>query len=424
MFKIIYNTISQLVGKFISAGTTLLITIIVANKFGTNGYGEYTKILTYTALFYLISDFGLNAIAVREMTEKKEESTKLFQNLFGLRIVFSLILMFIAISLISFFSYNPISDQGFSPLVKLGIIIASLTILTQAVFTTTNTLFQLNLRYDKSIIASSIGSITTLLLIFLLTNLNSSLLFVIFSYVIGGMVTILISIILAKKYVQKISPLFETTQWINLFLKTLPIGLMLLFNLIYFRLDVFILSFLKPSEDVGIYGYAYKYFEFALTIPVFFMNSYYPSMLKDSLEDKIRFNNNLKKTTAFLLITSVLIATIGILASPLISVILNKQNFQPSILPMRILLLSLPVYFLSSLYMWVLITLKKEKILALVYFVSMLINGILNLVFIPQFSYIASAAITGIVEALILLVTYSLSRKYINAQIKGENEKN
>jgi len=63
MKKIIaVNTITQLVGRAISAVTTLLVTLLIARELGAGGYGDFVKITTYAAFFYLAVDFGINAI--------------------------------------------------------------------------------------------------------------------------------------------------------------------------------------------------------------------------------------------------------------------------------------------------------------------------------------------------------------------------
>ena len=80
-FKIAGNTLVQLVGKLITAGITFLITFIIAREYGAVGYGEFTKIIAFVSLFYLIVDFGLNAVRLKETYDEKETETdkKLFR---------------------------------------------------------------------------------------------------------------------------------------------------------------------------------------------------------------------------------------------------------------------------------------------------------------------------------------------------------
>jgi O-antigen/teichoic acid export membrane protein len=64
-----------------------------------------------------------------------------------------------------------------------------------------------------------------------------------------------------------------------------------------------------------------------------------------------------------------------------------------------------PLYFISSLTMWILITQKKQWKLVGIYGVSMCSNILLNYLFVPQYGYTAAAWITVIGEAIVLLAS-------------------
>jgi O-antigen/teichoic acid export membrane protein len=54
--------------------------------------------------------------------------------------------------------------------------------------------------------------------------------------------------------------------------------------------------------------------------------------------------------------------------------------------------------------MWALISLKKYKAVLIIYSAGLFLNLILNLVFIPKFSFMAAALVTVTCEYLILLL--------------------
>ena len=45
------NTLSQIIGRVISALATLGITILLARRFGADGYGDFVKMATFVAFF-------------------------------------------------------------------------------------------------------------------------------------------------------------------------------------------------------------------------------------------------------------------------------------------------------------------------------------------------------------------------------------
>lgn len=359
---------------------------------------------SYAALFYMAADFGFNGIVLRQAGGEAGELKPRFRSLLGLRILYSLVLIFISLALLSFLPYSPI--------LKLATIVTVLTILTQAVFTTANLVFQFKLRYDLSVVAAVAGSLLNLAIIYLLVQGELSLLAVAGSYVVSGGVMAIIALGLARTLIGSFSPDFNARQWGSIVLTTLPVGLTLVFNLIYFRADVFILSFFKSPSDVGIYGSAYKIFEVLLVLPVFFMNALYPYLVSTYEGNRDRFRQMVRWSIVGLTGTSVFGAALGIMLAPKLVGLIYGDSFGETVLPLQVLLASVPIYYLSSLYMWLLILLRRQKTMALVYGMGMMLNIALNIYFVPIYSYVAAAIITGVSEAVILLLTFYLSRDW------------
>lgn len=405
VFKLIFlNSLVQVIGKFVTAGAALLISALVARSLGQGGFGEFTLMTSYAGLFYMAADFGFNAVVLRQAKGEAGELTAGFRSLLGLRIIYSLVLIFIALAILSFLPYSPV--------LKIATIVTVLTILTQAVFNTANLIFQFKLRYDLSVIAAGVGSLLNLAIIYLLVQGEVNLIAVALSYVGAGLAMSAVALGFARTLVSGITPQFEVGRWGQVILATLPVGLTLVFNLLYFRADVFILSFFKSAADVGVYGAAYKIFEVVLVLPVFFMNALYPYLVKSFESNRDSFRQIVRWSILGLAGVAAFGAALGIMLAPQILRLIYGDNFQDSVLPFQILLASAPIYYLSSLYMWLLILLHRQKTMALVYGFGMMLNIALNLYFIPQFSYIAAAVTTGATEAVILLLTYHFSKDW------------
>jgi len=408
------NSTAQLLGKFGSALVTLFISGIVARSLGTDGYGQFAIMTTYAAAFYAAADFGFNAVVLRLAGGNEDQVKNHFQKLLGLRIIYSLALIALAATILNFFPY--------SPTLKLATIVTCLTILTQAVYNSANLIFQFRLRYDLSTAALLTGSLLNLGLIYLLAQGNISLILIAFTYVAGGLATVATALLLVKSLIGKYSPSFDWNEWKTLTAATLPVGLTLIFNLVYFRADTFILSILKPTADVGIYGAAYKLFEIAITPPTFFLNALYPVLIKKFAEDQAHFRTLVRYSIIGLAAFSAVVALIAIFLAPTIVSLIYGDRFAGAVLPFRLLFASLPIFYLSNLYMWLLILLKKQTPMFFVYTFGMIVNIALNLYFIPHFTYVASALITGFSEAIILLCTFYLARGWWKIETSGRNE--
>lgn len=396
------NTVAQIAGRAFGAGATLAITLLIAQKLGVIGYGEFTKIITYVAFFYLIADFGLNAVFLQQLqNESQQEHHQLWHALVILRLVLSLVLVFGSLLILLFL---PQSDaSGYTNMVKVGILLFSPTIIFQAILTSANAIFQKNLRYDLSMIATSIGSATSLVLVFIATQHEASLSAIISSLFVGSMVTAGIALFLVSTLHTSWKLSLDMDRIKKLFLSAIPLAATLIFNLVYFRLDSVILTLTRSTSDVGVYGLAYKFFEFPLVVPTFFMNSLYPLLITAKRNSQKQFLHLEKKAAAILFASSLVLVVIFWFTAPLLSLI--KPEFSQSIPALRILTLGLPFFFLSSLTMWTLIALKKQTTLAVIYALAMTMNVLLNVWFIPLFGYLAAAWITTFSEALVLAVS-------------------
>lgn len=402
--SIALNTVAQIVGKVISGGTTFLVSILLARSLGLEGYGDFTKITTYVAFFYLFCDFGLNAAYLQVAEKQTAQKTK--NALFTIRCFLSLLLMFITLAITAFLPGT--QAQGYSTVVKMGIILFTPTVLLQSLITTTNVFFQERLRYDFATYATSVGSLATLISIFFMTKilLPDAMLFgSLFAFLLGSLVTTITALFFVKKIAGLPSLTSDLHAIQHLFTTALPLGITLLFNVIYFRIDSVVLTISRSTMEVGIYGLAYKFFEMALVIPTFFMNAALPAFIaaKKSL-DTHKLQQQIKMSGITLFILSLVICVGGWIAAPLISFI--KPEFVLSILPFKLLLLGLPIFYLSSLTMWILVVEKKQTQMLIIYALSMILNIVANIIFIPQYGYVAAALVTIISEAFVLLTSY------------------
>ena len=165
-------------------------------------------------------------------------------------------------------------------------------------------------------------------------------------------------------------------------------------NVVYFRVDSFLLAYFRNISDVGIYNIAFSIFQTALVFPAFIMNAYYPMMLKSLKQIRV--------IGLILLVIAGLGSLLTFLLAPLLVPILTGGGFEGSVESLQILSLGFPAFFLSSLMMWILVTKNRYKVMLAIYGIGLLVNIVLNLIYIPSGSFIAASWITVLCEYLIL----------------------
>ncbi len=418
------NTSYQIIGKLFTALTTLFVIRLVTKNYGSTGAGELTLILNYLNIFYLLADFGVNAIIVKLMIENPNEELRIFKSLLGLRIAASTVLAVLAIIIGIIFGQLLFHQNQLQQTTNFSkdIILLAITIVLQAIYLSTTTIFQKKLLYNRSQTALAIGSIVTFVCFALLARHDVPLIVPLAAYLFGSLTTAGLALyFLPFSLTEKIIPHFNFDDWKNIIKPSLPIAATLVLNVVYFKSDSFILAGLKPLTDVGIYGVAYKVFEQAIVIPIFFVNALYPVLLNQITYQPERLKKTLILSSVVLLAGGLVLATVEIILAPLlIAIVTSGRGFTDAILPLRILAAGLPFFFLSNLYLWLLVTLGQQKHLIVIYGVSMIFNVAANFFLIPQYSYVASAALTAISEAIVLALTMSYGLYFLNKKLKEQ----
>ena len=409
--KVAANTIYQVIGKVISMSITMLAVIIITRTYGREDYGAFSLMQSWPALFFVIVDFGINAVAARELSRDWSKANKYLGNILVIRFLFSLLIVVFLSIVLSFFPYSLELKNG----IRLGLLI----LVTQSLYSTTNIFFQVRLKYDLSTIAYICGYIVIFLLIIILSGLKIDIMWVNFSYVVGGVITFILSLLFLKKL--SVVPIFSFDKNLFKYLITssLPIGIMFIFSQMSFKEDALMLSILKlPSsyelsntESVAIYSLAYKVFEVLLVLPTFFMNSVYPVLVLDMEKGESILKKTFSKVIRFSLFSGVLVGLLGIIFAPLAIRILGGEGFNQSIDVLKILSGGIFIFYLTSPISWLIMTLGYQKYLPWIYFVSFSFNMILNLIFIPKYSFYGASWITIASEFIVLILLLIFARK-------------
>ena len=392
------NTLVQFLIRISTSIPTLIATLLIAYFAGYETLGSFTKIVAFVSIFYLILDFGMNSIFIKE---HYENIGKYFGNLIILRLLFSFLLIPLIAFLAQLLPENKLAGTGFSEIEKYGIIIYSLTLIVIGINISLQAFLQRKLSYSVSLIPSVLSSIVLLVFIlFAVSQKNLSLLLL--SYIVSGSVLVsTLFLVMKKKYNLNIKKTSNFNSFsMNLVIASLPLGMMLFFNLLYAKADIFILSIYRPTVDVGVYGISYKFFEILLAFPAYLANSVYPLLLKESKNPK-SYKPLIKRYSALFIFLSLGITFGAFFGAPLMSII--KNDFSKSVLPFQILALSLPFFFMTSLLQWHFVINNKLKFLVPLYGGALLLNVVLNIIFVPKYSYSAAAIATGISEALVFL---------------------
>ena len=304
----------------------------------------------------------------------------------------------------------------------------SLAFLLQTLNMTFVSVFQNSFQMYKGVITDAIGKAIILGLIILTVNLKASFYILITAYVIGNLFNIYLSYLYANALV-KVHLAFDFRVWKKILSESVPIGLMGVFGYFYFKSDVLLLSFMKDSYDVGIYGPTYKIFEILITVPSFLVGAAFPVIGWLYKTDKDRCQRVIQKIFSILLSISIPLGISGIiLAKPILVFLSGGGEFIAEnvfyqtwafsgITALQLLFMGLIVSYGNAIISTTVIIAGAQRRLVLPTIIYAIFNIGFNLIFIPHFSYIATSASTSLTELLIFIIVYSIFIKTTGMKI-------
>jgi O-antigen/teichoic acid export membrane protein len=410
--KIAYNTIISAGARVIGVALSLVSIGFIARYLGKEGFGSYSLILAFLYTFNILADLGLYSLMTREISRPGADEKKIASNIFTLRIIALLIFLGLAIIAIWFFPYT---SQ-----IKLGVLIASVAFLFMSSTQVLMGIFQKYLRMDKPSLAELIGRLTQLGLVILFVSLDLGFFAILFAVIISTFLIFIINFIFARGHIP-FTFAFNFSLWKKLLKAALPIGISIIFTLIYFRIDSIFLSLpainrasISPIADVGIYNIAYKVLEGLIFFPAMFVGLVMPLLSKFAFSNPEQFKKIFQKTLDVLIIFIIpLIIGLLILSLPMV-VLIGGKDFTASAQALQILAFAIGLIFLGNLFGHSIIALDKQKIAAWIYFGGMIFNVITNLIFIPKYSYLGAAMTTVFTEVLVTVLMFYLIYKTIH----------
>ncbi|KKQ40678.1 MAG: Membrane protein involved in the export of O-antigen and teichoic acid [Candidatus Magasanikbacteria bacterium GW2011_GWA2_37_8] len=388
-----WGAFSQLITRLFG----LVFFVFMSHVLLERGMGQYNFISSFVVFWFIISDFGAGSYLYREWSKGDTPIDKIeydFNLIFSIKF-FIAFLVFIPFLIINWFINN---DIFFALVLYYIAIFLSLTINQADTYLYSVNNFKLSAirqMIEKGVIMF-VGGI--LLLFFKKVEM------VFLAMILAQIISIFYYF--SGRFPFKLHFIINWLRVKELFIKGLPFVLFTLVVSLYSRIDMVMLKFMQGYDMVGWYGTAYKIYDVANIFPVIlFIPAMFPVLSRvfnsESTENlRIFFN----KLIRILFSSSLILSLFFIFFAPIIVSRFFPPSFLPSVLAMRILILTLVISSLSILFSNLLIIQNKEKTTLKLVIISCVVNVVLNLILIPKYSLYGAAWATVIAEMFYLFL--------------------
>jgi len=408
--RIAKNTGVLLASQVVSYILGFFFIMYTARYLGAGGFGMLSFALAFTGIFGVFADLGLRQLTVREVARDKSLAGKYLGNI----AVMKVILVIVTFGLIALF----INLLGYPEQTIKVVYLVALSIIFSGFSGTFYSIFQAYEKMEYQSLGQILSSVLMLAgALFAISEGSSVVGFASIYFLVSAVVLGYSFVVCAWKFVL---PKLEVDLgfWKPTMKAALPFGLSGIFVVIYFYIDSVMLSLMQGEEVVGWYNAAYRFVYVLLFIPAAYFSSIYPIMSRfyKTSKDSMRFSY--EKSLKYILIIAFPIAIGVTFFADKIILLIFKEEFAPSIPALQILVWAVFFSYLAHATVYTLNSINRQMIYTKITFLAMMLNVVLNLIFIPLLSFVGASLATLFTEFIGFSLMFYYLKRYFGDSIR------
>lgn len=400
--KIAKNTVYQIAGKGVGMLLGLATIALMTRYLGQKGFGYYTIIVSYLQFFGVLIDFGLQMTTAQLLARPGVNQSKVFGNLLAVRLLSAFIFIGLGSLLVWFFPY-PLE-------VKIGAGITAFSFFFISLQSVLIGLYQKHMAMAEVAMAEVWGRLVLLIGVWLTVAGDWGFYPIMAAISLSSLANFAVLYFKSQNYVR------YRLDWDKKILKEIwdvswPLAITISLTLVYFRADTIILSLVRPVEEVGIYGAAYKVLEILVQFPYMFLGLLLPIFSESFLINRGLFNKVLQKAFDFLAIMVMPMVFGCLVLAEKIMTLVAGEAFAVAGGPLRILIFAIMLIYFGALFGYAIVAAGQQKKMIGFYLFDAVFSLAAYLLFIPPFGYWAAAILTVMTELIITVCAFWLIRK-------------
>ena len=359
------NTIVLGVARVIDRGTTFVLTLVIAAKFGAAGVGVYATALAFYGVIVTAGEAGATMFLIRELAKDKSRTSSYVVHLSAIALALCAVLTLGAEVVIRHLGYATAVQDSVS-VILLALFPKTLNSIQEAVFVV----------YGRT----EFEAITTFLSSCVIIGVSVWLLE--HGHGVVSVVTVLVAVeyCVTLVYYVLITGAIARLRWRFNFAVARRIAVDIkpftgssLLGALFSRPEIIILSLMSTPQEVGYYSAAVRISEIFLFAPVVFMNNVFPLLTRAFHEGQKRFREvQFKAITLTMAYCLPLAAGTLVLAKPIIDTLFGP-HFGPSVIELQVLSVNLLLYTLMGM-LWRSVSARDRQ--DVVFRVQLIVTGV------------------------------------------------
>ena len=383
-----------------------LLFIYIARKLGDENFGKLSFAYSFAGICFIAADFGLSTILIRNVSRQKELTKEYVGNILALKIVLSLICIS-AIGLFVFFTDYP------ADVITILVIFGGVMFF-KALVDFLCAVFNSHERMDIEAFLKG----TNHILLFL-----SGIVVLVVGHGLFGLTNVFLTVYLISSIIgfymvyvciSEIRPCFNLKFWKYILRESLPLALTVVFTVIYFKIDIVMLSLIRgDNSEIGWYSASMRLIELVGVVPALIVSALFPivsSLYKESIDS---LENVFKTSFRYLLAIALPIAVGTLLLSEHLIYTIYGEEYVKTIPALKILSLAIIFIFVNYILMNILVAVDRQKTNAVMAGTCVFVNIAMNMWLIPHYGYLGAGTATVITELVLFAFGLYYVAKYV-----------
>lgn len=398
--RVLKNTLFLIASNFTTKVLSALFIIMLARYLTDVGFGQYSFAFSFAAVFIIFSDFGLDALTIRNVARNRELAGDYLEVVGVLRVGLSLIM--IAIALVAGYIL------GLDEYLLTVILVAGLVYLFDKVSGLFYALFRAYERMELEAAVQIAWKVIQVSVGLGAMYLGFTLLEIVMFLLVASVIRCIIgfSILLAMG----IKPSREITSPKKIVTKSVPFAAYEIGNAVYFNIIVIMLFLFQSPEETGWYTAAFRMFMFLIIIPTAFETAIYPlfsRLYAGSAQDmKFAYGKSMKYTLIAAIPVAVFLAILSVDFAGLFG-----TDFENTSRCLMVIAFALPFFALNMLMKTALWSAESQARMAVNIWASAMILAVVAFFLVSEEGYVGAALTLVVGEIALFILNYVAVRK-------------
>jgi len=391
--KIFANSLWILLGKIVLSGLGAIITFYFARYLQPEAFGNFSLVIAFVSFFLTFAGSGIEKVVQRDFSKQGKIIPSYLKTSISLRFISAVITTIFCIILSLFFNYS----KG----AHLAIFLASSTIIIISLNKMVDQIYSFKLEQKIPIIAEVFAKIIYIILsLIVILYFKKGFIWLIVAWIGFYLSKLIITAVFAKgKWKEYKEGKFDKSLARYIIKESWPFLLISSLSIIYIRIDVVLLSLFRSAAEIGFYSAAYRLSETPNLVAAALTTSMFP-IFAARIEDRKALGLSIRYL--FILSAPLMVGTI-LISNKIINLIYGS-SYLPAAPVLSLLIIATFFVFIKLPSINYLYATGKQKNQMLMVGIGAAFNIIMNLIFIPKYGIIGSAAVTAATEFLVFII--------------------